>query len=159
MRTLKPKGLQKRSLPFIFIMSIITLGFYDGFLYYVWAAQLNKMNEKENHSPLIYTILFVFTQGFMSLVIQVWLAKDIQRHYNNISDEKDKSTVGDLVTYLSVAYASAFIVHATQNNFGPLFIIAAFLVHRAAKLVIQRELNRLIDKIDYIRSVEETSKA
>ena len=159
MRTLKPKGLQKRSLPFIFLMSVLTLGFYDGFLYYVWAAQLDKMNEQERHSPLIYTILFVVTQGVMSIFIQVWLAKDVQRHYNNISDENDNSTVGDLVTYLSVAYASAFIVQMTQNNFGAFFMVAAYLFHRGAKLVIQHDLNRLIDKIDAIRSAEEPSKA
>lgn len=118
------------------ILSFFTFGFFNFYLIYSWAKELNYLNQKKKFSPGLTLILAVVTLGLSGTVFESVYSVDLEKHGERAGVEMSLSSFSTVIISLNVAALVLCLI--------PFGFVIGFPVGVVATVFMQREMNRWV---------------
>src|SRR5262249_42375630 len=128
--------IERRSVPSVVLLILITLGLYCLYLLYQWAKEVNRLLGRYKYNPNLVLLISIATLGLGATVIECMLAFDIEGEAAAREIPERSPSLPVLVLGLN-----AIALLLGSNAGGVLLLSLAFGL--TATGLVQRELNRL----------------
>ena len=124
-----------RNLTLVAVLSLVTLGIYSLYLIYQWAKEINGLEGRIKHNPVVVLLVSIFTLCLGAVVYECLFASDAAEagRQRGIGEE-----LASLPTWVIALNVSAVVI-----SIIPLAFIIAIPLGIAATVVVQSGFNKL----------------
>jgi hypothetical protein len=124
--------VQYRSVTWVIVLSLLTLGIYWFYLVYKWSQEIDALTGTQKYSPGLLLVCNILTCGLVGFVLECLFAFDLEKLGAQYGVPDRSTSLGVLV-----------LVFNCVAVFGAVALPVAIALGMAATGLIQHELNKL----------------